>query len=125
MSPGRPDTRSRDRTLLELRASPEVLVLADVWDVVSARVGAGTPGVRALATASRSIAATSGYADGGQIPLALHLDMVELIVDAAGAVGGDLEDQLQPLDEAVGPVEAVLGAGPTWRTAPRWCSCPG
>jgi 2-methylisocitrate lyase-like PEP mutase family enzyme len=131
-----PDLATRARTLLELHTAPEVLVLANVWDVVSARVVAATPGVRALATASHSIAATFGYADGEQIPLALHLDMVELIVDAvdlpvtmdmeagygdpgetarraiaAGAVGGNLEDQLQPLDEAVAAVEAVLRAG--------------
>ncbi len=131
-----PDLATRARTLLELHTAPEVLVLANVWDVVSARVVAATPGVRALATASHSIAATFGYADGEQIPLALHLDMVELIVDAvdlpvtmdmeagygdpgetarraiaAGAVGGNLEDQVQPLDEAVAAVEAVLRAG--------------
>ncbi|WP_448613807.1 isocitrate lyase/PEP mutase family protein [Modestobacter sp. URMC 112] len=131
-----PDLAARARTLLDLHTAPEVLVLANVWDVVSARVVAGTPGVRALATASHSIAATFGYEDGEQIPLALHLDMVELIVDAvdlpvtmdmeagygdpgetarraiaAGAVGGNLEDQGQPLDEAVAAVEAVVRAG--------------
>jgi 2-methylisocitrate lyase-like PEP mutase family enzyme len=131
-----PDLATNARTLLDLHTAPEVLVLANVWDVVSARVVAATPGVRALATASHSIAATFGYADGEEIPLALHLDMVELIVDAvdlpvtmdmeagygdpgetarraiaAGAVGGNLEDQAQPLDEAVAAVEAVLRAG--------------
>ena len=131
-----PDLATRARTLLDLHTAPEVLVLANVWDVASAKVVAATPGVRALATASHSIAATFGYADGEEIPLALHLDMVELIVDAvelpvtmdmeagygdpgetarraiaAGAVGGNLEDQVQPLDEAVAAVEAVLRAG--------------
>jgi 2-methylisocitrate lyase-like PEP mutase family enzyme len=131
-----PDLATRARTLLDLHTAPEVLVLANVWDVASARVVAATPGVRALATASHSIAATFGYADGEEIPLALHLDMVELIVDAvelpvtmdmeagygdagetarraiaAGVVGGNLEDQVQPLDEAVAAVEAVLRAG--------------
>jgi 2-methylisocitrate lyase-like PEP mutase family enzyme len=131
-----PDLATRARTLLDLHTAPEVLVLANVWDVASARVVAATPGVRAVATASHSIAATFGYADGEEIPLALHLDMVELIVDAvelpvtmdmeagygdpgetarraiaAGAVGGNLEDQVQPLDEAVAAVEAVLRAG--------------
>ena len=131
-----PDLVTRARTLLDLHTAPEVLVLANAWDVASARVVAATPGVRAVATASHSIAATFGYADGEEIPLALHLDMVELIVDAvelpvtmdmeagygdpgetarraiaAGAVGGNLEDQVQPLDEAVAAVEAVLRAG--------------
>src|SRR5829696_6433756 len=130
------DLATRARTLLDLHAAPEILVLANVWDVVSARVVAGTDGVRALATASHGIAATFGYEDGENIPLALHLDMVELITSAvdlpvsmdmeagygdpgetarraiaAGAVGGNLEDTMRPLDDAVAAVEAVLAAG--------------
>jgi 2-methylisocitrate lyase-like PEP mutase family enzyme len=131
-----PDLAARARTLLELHTAPEILVLANVWDVVSARVVAATEGVRALATASHSIAATFGYEDGENIPLDLHLDMVGRIVDAVdlpvtmdfeagygdpgettrraiekGVVGGNLEDQMKPLDEAVAAVEAVLAAG--------------
>jgi 2-methylisocitrate lyase-like PEP mutase family enzyme len=131
-----PDLAARARTLLDLHTAPEILVLANVWDVASARVVAGVPGVRALATASHSIAATFGYEDGENIPLDLHLDMVARIVAAvdvpvtmdfeagygdagetarrvvaAGAVGGNLEDRMRPLDEAVAAVEAVLAAG--------------
>jgi 2-methylisocitrate lyase-like PEP mutase family enzyme len=130
------DLASRARALADLHAAPEVLALANVWDVASARVVAGTDGARALATASHSIAATFGYADGEHIPLDLHLDMVERIVRAvdlpvtmdfeagygdagetarrviaAGAVGGNLEDRMAPLDEAVAAVTAVLRAG--------------
>jgi 2-methylisocitrate lyase-like PEP mutase family enzyme len=131
-----PDLAARARTLLDLHTAPEVLVLANVWDVVSARVVAGVPGVRALATASHSIAATFGYEDGENIPLDLHLDMVGRIAAAvdlpvsmdveagygdpgetvrraigAGAVGANLEDRMRPLDDAVGAVEAALRAG--------------
>ncbi len=131
-----PDLAARAATLLDLHTAPEILVLANVWDVASARVVAGTDGVRALATASHSVAATFGYDDGEQIPLDLHLDMVERIVAAVdlpvtmdleagygdpgetarraiaiGVVGGNLEDQMKPLDEAVAAVEAVLAAG--------------
>ena len=130
------DLADRARQLIALHSAPEILVLANVWDVVSAQVVAATPGVRALATASHSIAATFGYEDGENIPLDLHLDMVGRIaravdlpvtmdleagygdagataalVIAAGAVGGNLEDQMKPLDEAVAAVEAVLAAG--------------
>jgi 2-methylisocitrate lyase-like PEP mutase family enzyme len=130
------DLATRARTLLELHRAPEILVLANVWDVVSARVVAGVDGVRALATASHSIAATFGYEDGENIPLGLHLDMVARIVEAvdvpvtmdfeagygdpgetarraiaAGAVGGNLEDRMRPLDDAVAAIEAVLAAG--------------
>jgi 2-methylisocitrate lyase-like PEP mutase family enzyme len=133
---GMPDLAERARTFLELHTAPEILVLANVWDVASARVVASTDGVRALATASHSIAATFGYEDGENIPLDLHLDMVGRIVDAVdvpvtmdfeagygdpgettrraigkGVVGGNLEDQMKPLDDAVAAVEAVLAAG--------------
>ncbi|NYJ06759.1 isocitrate lyase/PEP mutase family protein [Petropleomorpha daqingensis] len=131
-----PDLAARARTLLDLHTAPEILVLANVWDVVSARVVAAVDGVQALATASHSIAATFGYEDGENIPLDLHLDMVRRITAAvdvpvtmdfeagygdagetarraieAGAVGGNLEDQMKPLDDAVAAVEAVLRAG--------------
>ncbi|MCZ2836816.1 isocitrate lyase/PEP mutase family protein [Modestobacter sp. VKM Ac-2985] len=130
------DLAARARTLLDLHTAPELLVLANVWDVVSATVLAGTPGVRALATASHSIAATFGHEDGEQLPLDVHLDMVARIARAVdlpvsmdmeagygdpgettrraigvGVVGGNLEDQLRPLDDAVAAVEAVLRAG--------------
>ena len=130
------DLDARARTLLDLHAAPEILVLANVWDVVSAQVVAATDGARALATASHSIASTFGYPDGEQIPLDLHLGMVERIVRAVdlpvtmdfeagygdagetarraievGVVGGNLEDQMRPLDEAVAAVQAVVRAG--------------
>src|SRR6476469_432673 len=130
------DLGTRARTLLDLHTSPEILVLTSVWDVVSAQVVAATDGVRALATASHSIASSFGYPDGEIIPLELHLSMVERIAAAvdlpvtmdfeagygdagataaraieAGVVGGNLEDQMKPLDEAVAAVEAVLRAG--------------
>ncbi len=127
---------TRARTLLDLHEAPDILILANVWDVVSARVVAAAPGATALATASHSIAATFGYEDGENIPLELHLDMVRRIVDAVdlpvtmdfeagygdpggtaaraievGVVGGNLEDRMAPLDEAVAAVEAVMRAG--------------
>ena len=130
------DLSARASSLLALHTAPQVLVLPNVWDVVSARVVAATDGVKALATASHSIASTFGYADGENIPLELHLDMVARIVAAVdlpvsmdleggygdagdtarraiavGVVGGNLEDQLRPLDEAVAAVESVLAAG--------------
>jgi 2-methylisocitrate lyase-like PEP mutase family enzyme len=130
------DLASRARTLADLHTAEEILALANVWDVVSAQVVAATDGAHALATASHSIASTFGYEDGENIPFDLHLGMVERIVKAvdlpvtmdfeagygdagetarraiaAGVVGGNLEDQLKPLDEAVGAVEAVLRAG--------------
>jgi 2-methylisocitrate lyase-like PEP mutase family enzyme len=122
--------------LRQLHTDSKILVLANVWDVVSAQTVAAVPGVAALATASHSIASTFGYPDGENIPLDLHLDMVGRIVRAVnlpvtmdmeagygdpyrttrraielGVVGGNLEDQMRPLEEAVTAVEAVLRAG--------------
>lgn len=122
-------------TLRRLHVAPEILVLANVWDVASARAVAAVPGVRAIATASHSIAAVFGYPDGEHIPLDLHLSMVGRIASdthlpvtmdaeagygdagettrraiAAGAVGANLEDAMRPLPEAVRAVEAVVAA---------------
>jgi 2-methylisocitrate lyase-like PEP mutase family enzyme len=120
-SPDRSVTTARATELLRLHREPELLTVVNVWDVVSARVVAATPGTTALATASHSIAATFGYADGEQIPVDLMLEMVGRIVadtdlpvtadleagygDAAetvrkaiglGVVGANIEDQMKP-----------------------------
>jgi 2-methylisocitrate lyase-like PEP mutase family enzyme len=125
---------ARARRLEELHRAPEVLVLPNVWDVASADVVAGA-GAQALATASHAVAASFGYEDGERIPLELHLDVVARIAAAvdlpvtmdfeagygdpgetarramdAGAAGGNLEDRMRPLPEAVAAVEAVLRA---------------
>jgi 2-methylisocitrate lyase-like PEP mutase family enzyme len=130
------ELRERAKILLDLHTAPEILTLTNVWDVASAQAVAGVEGVRALATASHAIAGSFGYEDGENIPLDLHLQMVERIAGAvdlpvsmdfeagygnpgetarraiaAGVVGGNLEDRVKPLDEAVAAVEAVLAAG--------------
>jgi 2-methylisocitrate lyase-like PEP mutase family enzyme len=127
------DVRARGAELLRLHQDPELLTVVNVWDVISARVVAGTPGTTALATASHAIAATYGYPDGEQIPLELMLDMVGRIVAAVelpvsadleggygdapetirraigvGVVGANIEDQMKPLPEAAAQVEAIM-----------------
>ncbi|MHB8294324.1 MAG: isocitrate lyase/PEP mutase family protein [Acidimicrobiales bacterium] len=121
--------------LLRLHTDPELLVLVNVWDVASARVVAGQPGCKALATASAAIAASFGYPDGERIPFDLVLDMTARIVAATdlpvsadleagygdvattmaraiatGVVGANLEDQMRPLPEAVAAVQAAVNA---------------
>ena len=129
-------TADKARELLRLHTDPELLVLVNVWDVVTARVVAATPGIRAIATASHSIAASLGYPDGEVIPRAEMLAVVARIVAAVdlpvtadleagygdagetarlaievGAAGMNLEDQLAPLPDAVAAVEAAVAAG--------------
>jgi 2-methylisocitrate lyase-like PEP mutase family enzyme len=131
-----PDTSvtvDRAAELLRLHQAPELLTVVNVWDVASARAVAATPGTKALATASHSIAATFGYPDGEQIPVDLMLEMVGRIVAATdlpvsadleggygdpaetirraigvGVVGANIEDQMRPIKEAAGNVEKIM-----------------
>jgi 2-methylisocitrate lyase-like PEP mutase family enzyme len=130
-----PSHAERAAELRRLQDAPRVLVLANVWDVASAKAVAAVQGVTALATASHSIAAAHGYPDGEQIPLDLHIAAiaritasVDLPVSAdleagygnpgettrraitAGAVGGNMEDALAPLAASVAAVKAVVAA---------------
>ena len=129
-------TAAKAQTLLALHRDPALLVLVNVWDVISARVVADLPGCVALATASHSIAASLGYDDGEHIPREEMLAAVGRIAAAVelpvtadleagygdpgdtvrraiavGVVGANLEDQMKPLTEAVAAVEAVVKAG--------------
>jgi 2-methylisocitrate lyase-like PEP mutase family enzyme len=129
------DTAARASALLALHQAPELLRLVNVWDVASARVVAGTPGTRALATASHAVAAAYGYDDGEQIPRDLMLEAVGRIADAVdlpvtadleagygdaadtcrraigrGLVGANIEDQMRPVAEAAAVVAAVMAA---------------
>ncbi|MBE1578865.1 isocitrate lyase/phosphoenolpyruvate mutase family protein [Amycolatopsis roodepoortensis] len=122
--------------LQELHAAPELLLVVNVWDAITAKVVAETPGTQALATPSHGIAAARGYPDGEVIPRDEMIAEVALIVRVAGdlpvtadleagygdpggtvaraieagAVGCNLEDQMKPLDESVKAVEAAVAA---------------
>jgi 2-methylisocitrate lyase-like PEP mutase family enzyme len=133
---GRMTLSDKAAAFLKLHTDPELLVLVNVWDAVSAKVVADSPGCRALATASHSIAASHGYPDGEKIPLDLMIDAIGRIVAAVdlpvsadlesgygdvadtvrraiavGAVGANLEDAMRPLDESVTAVSAAVKAG--------------
>lgn len=130
------DLAARATELRRLHTDPELLVVVNVWDVITATVVAGTPGTKALATASHSIAASLGYPDGEVIPVEEMVAAVGRIVAAVdlpvtadleagygdagstvsraidvGVVGANLEDQLKPLPEAVAAVQAAVAAG--------------
>src|SRR3954470_2553327 len=133
--------REKAEELRHLHAAPEPLVLVNAWDAISARVVASAPGCRAIATASWSIAAARGYADGENIPIETMLDGIAIIARAvdlpvtadlergfgdagatiakaieAGAVGCNLEDNdgargLVPVEAHVAAVAAARAAG--------------
>lgn len=120
---------------LALHHAPELLTVVNVWDAITAKVVADVEGTKGLATASHSIAATLGYEDGENIPVAEMIDMCRRIVEqtslpvsadleggygdapdtirraiGVGIVGANLEDQMKPLAEAAAQVEAVMKA---------------
>ena len=134
--PSRARTADRAAELQRLHEAPELLVVVNVWDVITATVVAGTPGTRALATASHSIAASAGYPDGENIPVEEMIAAVGRIAAAVdlpvsadleagygdagstiaraidvGIVGANLEDEMKPLDQAVAAVRAAVAAG--------------
>lgn len=118
---------------LRLHQDPALLTVVNVWDVISAKVVADTPGTQALATASHGIAATLGYPDGEHIGADEMLDMcgriaaaVDLPVTAdleggygdapgvvrraigLGIVGANIEDQMKPVADAARQVEQIM-----------------
>ncbi len=126
---------SKGEVLGQLHADPELLVLVNVWDVITAKVVADLPGCRALATTSHSIAASAGYPDGEVMPLAEMIADVGRIASATdlpvtadleagygdvgetvreaigvGVVGANIEDQMRPFDEAVALMRSAVEA---------------
>src|SRR5712692_12022568 len=74
-----------------LHQGPKILVLANVWDVASARIveQAGFP---AIATSSAAIANSLGYADGQRISRSEMLEVVRRIAAKVSVpVSADLE----------------------------------
>ncbi len=130
------DVATRAEALRALHRPGDPVVLVNVWDAASARTVAAVPGCRAVATASWSIAAAHGVADGEQLGRSAMLAEVARIVEAVdlpvtadleggygetpeevaetvaraiavGAVGANLEDRMRPLDQHAAVVAAV------------------
>jgi 2-methylisocitrate lyase-like PEP mutase family enzyme len=101
--------REKAEDLRRAHAEPGLLVLVNVWDAASARVVAGVPGCRALATASWSIAAAHGVPDGEWIGRDAMLAAIGRIAAAAELpVSADLEAGFGTTAADVG--ETVAGA---------------
>src|SRR5580658_2898521 len=121
--------------LKTLHSGPEILVLPNAWDAISARI-VEAEGFPAAATGSAGVAAVLGYPDGQRIPRKEMMFMVARMaaavgvpltadveagygdpvgtareVYAAGAVGMNLEDmadhELVPLQEQLAAIRAV------------------
>ena len=123
------DQKSKAMLLRRLHDGPEILILPNAWDAISARV-MESEGFPVVATSSAGCAAVLGYADGQRIPRGEMMYLLARIVSAvsvpvtadveagyddveqtaldvitAGAVGLNLEDMvgetLLPLGEQV------------------------
>ena len=68
--------------LRSLHVPGDPLIVTNVWDAVTARLVAGVPGVRAIASASHSVSYAHGVPDGEGLTLDEALATARLIVDA-------------------------------------------
>ena len=82
-APSAPATTAQKAALLaSLHVPGDPLIVVNVWDAITARIVARTEGVRALATASHSIAFAHGVPDGEGMPLAMALEAAGRITAA-------------------------------------------
>ena len=132
------DQRAKAELFRRLHSGPEILVLPNAWDCISARI-VEAEGFRAIATSSAGVAAVLGYPDGQRIPRTEMLFLVGKIartvsvpvtadveagyddpaqtardVIESGAVGMNLEDmadhELIPLDRQLETIRRVIAA---------------
>ena len=133
------DQGAKAELFRKLHSGPEILVLPNAWDAISARI-VEDEGFPAAATGSAGVAAVLGYPDGERIPRKEMMFMVARMaaavsvpltadveagygdaagtareVVAAGAVGMNLEDmvdhELVPLGEQLEKIRAVKASG--------------
>lgn len=129
---------SNAETFHALHKGPQILILPNVWDAMSAKIVEGA-GAKAIATSSAAVAWSHGYADGHDLPFELLLRTAGEIVrvvkapvtcdseggyaetpDAAaqnirrlidaGVVGINLEDGREPHDLHIRKIAAIRQA---------------
>jgi 2-methylisocitrate lyase-like PEP mutase family enzyme len=132
------DQKAKADLLRALHHAPEILVLPNAWDAISARI-VEAEGFPAIATSSAGVASVLGYPDGQQIPRAEMLFLIGRVaatvnvpvtadVEAgyddpaattrdlikAGVVGLNLEDmaghELIPLAQQLETIRTVIAA---------------
>jgi len=90
----------RAERLRKLHKGPRILILANAWDVISARM-VEDAGFRAVASTSAGVAAVLGYPDGQRIP---RSEMLEFVARMARAVSVPLTADMEA-GYATTPVE--------------------
>lgn len=77
-----PTTAEKAAALAALHVSGNPLIVVNVWDAMTARIVAKTPGVKALASASHSVANSLGVEDGEGMTVDMALDAARRITSA-------------------------------------------
>lgn len=73
------DSVAKAELLRSLHVPGTPLIVTNVWDAVTARIVAGAPGVKALATASHAVSFAHGVEDGEGLTVEQALAVAELI----------------------------------------------
>jgi len=104
--------KDKAELFLQMHHGPDILVLANSWDVGSSRLVEAC-GYKAVATTSMGIAASLGYPDAGVMRLAELLPVVSAIVSAVQVpVTADIEAGYgDTTDDVVSSVKAMIDTG--------------
>ncbi len=104
--------RDRARRFRELHAGGKILVLANGWDVASAKLFeiAGFP---AIGTTSAGVAWAHGYPDGQKIPFRFVVEMARRVAESVAVpVTADIEQGFgDGADEIARSIEQIIAAG--------------
>ena len=103
------EQRKKAEALRAMHSAPQLLLLANVWDVASARI-VEECGFPALATSSAGVAFSQGYRDGEKIPPQQMIAVigriaaairVPLTADAEAGYGSEPEDAARTAREVI------------------------
>jgi 2-methylisocitrate lyase-like PEP mutase family enzyme len=75
-------TIEKAELLRSLHVPGDPLILTNVWDAVTARITAETPGMKAIASASHSVSYAHGVPDGNGLSVDQALEVARMIVAA-------------------------------------------
>lgn len=106
------DQQRQAEEFLALHHAPELLILPNAWDVVSARLYE-LEGFKAVATTSAGISSTLGYPDGQRVSLEEMIDAIRPIAEHVSVpVSADLEAGYATAPEGVArSAKAALDVG--------------
>jgi 2-methylisocitrate lyase-like PEP mutase family enzyme len=92
----------------QMHAGPEILVLPNAWDAISARI-VEAEGFPAAATGSAGLAAVLGYPDGQRIP---RQEMMFIVARMAAAISVPLTADVEAgYDDPVATTREVIASG--------------